>query len=438
MPKAAPALPRLEARSLPGPDTILRREIGNGLVVLARENFSSPSVVVSGYLRAGALHEPDAQAGLAHLTAASLMRGTRRRSFQEIYESIESIGASLSFSAGKHTTTFHGKGLAEDLAHLLSILSDVLRQPAFPAREVDRVRAEKLTSLAIRDQDTGAVAGLEFDQLAYEGHPYRLPSEGMRETVGRLKAGDVAAFHRRTYGPRGMVVAVVGAVRVKAAVEAVEAALGDWSHPSQPAEPELPPLRPLSGVARRDRTLPGKIQCDLVLGVPGPSRFDPDYLAAALGNNILGRFGMYGRIGDAVREDAGLAYYAYSALTGGPGPGPWSVLAGVNPSNVERAIELIRAEIGRFVGRKVTAVELRENQANFIGRLPLQLESNEGVAGALINMERYHLGLDYYVRYAERVSAVTREGVLETARRFLSPDRLAIAVAGPALLGDGG
>ena len=207
--------------------------------------------------------------------------------------------------------------------------------------------------------------------------------------------------------------------------------------PSQPPEPELPPLRPLQGVTRRDRTLPGKSQCDLVLGVPGPSRFDPDYLAAALGNNILGRFGMYGRIGDAVREDAGLAYYAYSALTGGPGPGPWSVLAGVNPSNVERAIELIRNEIKRFVGRKVTAVELRENQANFIGRLPLQLESNEGVAGALVNLERYHLGLDYYVRYAERISAVTRDGVLDTARRFLSPDRLAIAVAGPALQGDG-
>ena len=107
----------------------------------------------------------------------------------------------------------------------------MLRQPAFPAREVERVRAEKLTSLAIRDQDTGAVAGLEFDQLVYAGSPVRLPSEGMPETVGRLKAGDVAAFHRRTFGPRGMVVAVVGAIRAKAAVEAVEAALGGWTHP---------------------------------------------------------------------------------------------------------------------------------------------------------------------------------------------------------------
>ena len=438
MPDPRASFPRLEPRSLPGPDTIQRTQLANGLVVLARESFSSPSVVLSGYLLAGGLHEREAQAGLANLTASSLMRGTRRRSFQQIYESIESIGASLSFSAGKHTTSFQGKSLAEDLEHVLGILAEALGSPSFPAREVERVRGEKLTSLAIRDQDTGAVAGLEFDRLAYAGHPYSLPSEGMPETVSRLKAGDAAAFHRRMYGPRGMVIAVVGAVRRRAAVEAVEAALGGWSNPNQPGEIELPPLRPLAGIARQERTLAGKSQCDVVLGVPGPSRFDPDYLAAAVGNNVLGRFGMYGRIGDAVREDAGLAYYAYSALTGGPGPGPWSVLAGVNPDNVDRAIDLIRKEIRRFVGRQVSAAELRENQANFIGRLPLQLESNEGVAGALVNMERYHLGLDYYMRYAERIAAVTRDDVLRTARRFLSPDRLAIAVAGPPLKGAGG
>lgn len=435
MAKRPVSLPRLEVRSLPGPDTIQRTALGNGIVVLSRENFSSPSVVVSGYLLAGALYEPDRQAGLANLTASSLMRGTRRQSFQEIYESIESIGASLSFHAGKHSTSFQGKALAEDLAPLLHLLADAVRQPAFPTREVDRLRAEKLTSLAIRDQDTGAVAGLEFDRLAYPGHPYSVPAEGDPETVRRLRASDVAAFHRKTYGPRGMVVVVVGAVRRAAAVHAVEAALGDWLPPSQPAEPQLPVLKALDGIARRDRILAGKSQCDLVLGVPGPSRFDDGYLAAALGNNILGRFGLYGRIGDAVREDAGLAYYAYSALTGGPGPGPWSVLAGVNPAHVEKAIDLIRKELGRFTARRVSPQELEENQANFIGRLPLQLESNEGVAGALINVERYRLGLDYYLRYAEKVAAVTRDDVLETARRFLSADRLAIAVAGPPLKG---
>jgi zinc protease len=138
-----------------------------------------------------------------------------------------------------------------------------------------------------------------------------------------------------------------------------------------------------------------------------------------------------GRIGDVVREKAGLAYYAHSSLSGGLGPGPWSVSAGVDPDHMDRAIELIRQEIARFVSEPVSAEELSDSQANFIGRLPLSLESNGGVAGALLNLERYHLGLDYYRRYTDLVKAVTVEHVLQAAQSYLHPDRLAIAVAGP-------
>ena len=190
-------------------------------------------------------------------------------------------------------------------------------------------------------------------------------------------------------------------------------------------------MRGLTGLARRDTALPGKSQCDLVVGSIGPSRFDPEYLVASLGNNILGRFGLMGRLGDVVREQAGLAYSVASSITGGPGPGPWQVMAGVAPANVERALDLIRKEIGRFVRGGVTPQELSDNQANFIGRLPLQLESNEGVAGALVNIERFDLGLDFYQRYPELVAGITRERVRAAAARFLEPDLLAMAVAGP-------
>lgn len=154
-------------------------------------------------------------------------------------------------------------------------------------------------------------------------------------------------------------------------------------------------------------------------------------MAASLGNNILGQFGMMGRIGDAVREKAGLAYYAYSSLHAGVGPGSWEVSAGVNPANVMKATRLIVDELRRFVQEGVTEEELADSKANFIGRLPLSLESNGGVAGALLNIERHDLGLDYYQRYAGLVAAVTREEVLAAARKFIDPDKLAIAVAGP-------
>lgn len=425
------ALPVLDHQSLPGPETIRRWSLGNGITLLARENFASPSVVISGYLPVGSLLDSEGSAGRAHLTAQGLIRGTAQKSAQQIFEAIESIGARLSFSTSVHSTSFHVKGLADDLGLLLALLTEVLSSAIFPQDEIKRLKGQQLTALAIRDQDTSAQAHLLFDELIYQGHPYRIPSDGFSETVRSQSPADIRKFYRTNYRPQGLVLSIVGGIKSDRAYEMVERTLGRWSGSGEKPEPPLPELKPLKKEVRRSKRLPGKQQSDLVVGCAGPSRYDPDYLAAALGNHILGHFGLMGRIGESVREKAGLAYYAYSSMSGGVGPGPWQVIAGINPANEERALELIKREIKRFVSERVTRQEIRESQANIIGRLPLQLESNEGVAGALTHIERYQLGLDYYQRYPELIAAITRDDILHTAQRFFNPDRLAIAIAGP-------
>ncbi len=417
--------------TLPGPQDITRVELPNGIVVLARANFNSPSVALGGYIQAGSIFDPDEKLGLADFTSAALMRGTAQHDFQAIYDALESVGAGLGFDCGTHTIGFGGKALAEDLDLLLSILAEAIRQPVFPEDQVERLRAQLLTGLAIRAQDTGEMASLTFDQIVYKGHPYSRPEDGYPETLQAISRADLVEFHRRHFGPRGMVVVVVGAVEPGRAVERVAEFLGDWKNPQQPPPPSLPPLTPLNGVDVQRVIIPGKSQADIVMGVAGPPRRSPDFMAASLGNSILGQFGMMGRIGDVVREKAGLAYYAYSSLSGGIGPGPWSISAGVDPANVDWVVDLIRQEIKRFVSEAVSDEELADSQANFIGRLPLTFESNQGVAGALLNLERYNLGLDYYQRYPDLVRAVTVEEVLVTAQRYWHPDRLGIAVAGP-------
>ena len=425
--------------SLPGADDITRVQLPNGIVVLARPNHNSPSVIVQGSVSTGGLFDPDEQLGLADFTAAALMRGTHARSFQEIYDALESSGASLGISGGTHTSGFSGKALAEDLDLLLQLLAESLRQPSFPEEQVQRLRAQILTRLAIRAQDTGEMASLMFDEIVYAGHPYARPEDGFPETIENISTEDLVAFHRMHFGPRGMAIAVVGAVDPNQAIEKVAQVLGDWENPGQPEPPVLPPVAPPEDPLTRRVEIPGKYQSDLVLGTAGPERRAPGYLAAALGNSVLGQFGMMGRIGDAVREKAGLAYYAYSSLAGGLGPGPWSVTAGVDPANVERAAELIRAEIARFVAEPVDEDELADVQTNFIGRLPLSLETNSGVAAAILNLERYDLGLNYYREYPDAIRAITREQVLESARRYLDPQRLAVAIAGPpAPVGESG
>ena len=229
-------------------------------------------------------------------------------------------------------------------------------------------------------------------------------------------------------------ITIVGGVKAEKGLDLVTSTLGQWKTKKQREMPDLPKLKGLKKSKSVEIRLEGKAQSDLVIGVAGPSRYDEGYLAAALGNSILGRFGVYGRIGEAVRVRAGLAYYAYSAISGGPGPGPWQVVAGVNPKDENRAIEIVRNEIKRFTSRHVSEEELFENKANFIGRLPMQLESNEGVAGAISHVERYGLGLDYYQRIQNLIAGITRDQILDVGQRFLDPERLAVAIAGP----DGG
>ena len=417
--------------ALPGPDDIHREVLPNGIVILTRPNFNSPSVVVSGYFSAGTLHDPDEKLGLADFVTSALMRGTKKRSFDKIYNELESVGASLGFSSGVHKSGFSGRSLAEDLPLLLNLLCEALTLPIFPKEEMAKLRAQLLTGLAIRAQDTSDMAAMVFDQILFRGHPYSRPEDGHPETIQNITRADLVKFHHEYYGPRGLVIAIVGAVKPEEAVGQVKRALGGWQVEGQKEAPELPALKPLKKTVNKHHRIAGKSQSDLIIGTNGPMRRDPEFMSASIGNNILGQFGMMGRIGDVVREKSGLAYYAYSSLSAGIGPGSWEVNAGVNPQNVKKASGLIVDELKRFVQEGVTADELADTKANFVGRLPLSLESNGGVANALLNIERHNLGLDYYQRYEGLVHEVRQEEVLNTARKFIDPDKLAIAVAGP-------
>ncbi len=418
--------------SIPGPEDIVRHELSNGIVVLVRENHDSPSVVVSGYLAVGSYDESDEQAGLAAFTASALSRGTTRRTFDEIYEVVESVGASFGVSAGVHHTGFGAKSLAEDLPLILDVLADVLRHPTFPPQEVEKLRGEILTDLREREHDTRRMAALTFRELAYpEGHPYGRSLIGYPETISAIRRDDLVAFYERGFGPRGMVIAVVGAVEADRAIEQVEAAFGDWEG-SPPSRDPLPPVSRPTSVRRKFVPISGKTQTDIVLGVPGPTRTDPAFLDAMLCNTVLGVFGMMGRLGEKVRDEQGLAYYSYSRIEGGHGPGPWTVIAGVNPANVERALESIRAEIRRICQEPVPESELADSQAFLVGSLPLRLETNEGVARAILEMEQYDLGLDYLQRYTGLIREITPERVLAAAQRWLDPDAYVLAIAGPS------
>jgi len=416
--------------AVPDSTSITRRRLSNGLIVLVHENHTNPSVVVSGYLRGGSLLETAAQSGLASFTASMLRRGTAHRSFADINETLEAVGASFGVGSGRHITDFNGKCLREDLPLLLEMMTDILRHPIFPEEHVEKVRGQILTGLQERDNDTRSMASLAFRQLLYGAdHPYGRSLAGERETVTGLTRQDMLDFYHRTYSPADGALVVVGDVQTDSLLAQLEPLLGDWERPTVSAA--LPPVAAPNGIVQRSVAIAGKTQTDIVLGWLGPERNDPDYYAVALANTILGRFGMMGRLGENVREKQGLAYYAYSAVESGEGPGSWMAVAGVNPENVERTISSVLEEIVRLRDELIPEDELADSQAFMTGILPLRLETNQGVADTISDMERFNLGLDFLKHYPTFIKQLTAAQLQAAVRRFLDPASYALGIAGP-------
>lgn len=408
-----------------------RHVLANGMVALIQPNPATPTVSVRGELRIGAVDEPPGQSGLAMFTGASLIRGAGGRSFQQIVAETEERGCSVSAGGGIHTSGFGGKALVEDLSLVLEILADMLIEPTFPAQDIERLRGQLLMGLRESEQETGTQASRAARELLYPPeHPYSRLSSGSVATVQALSRDDLAAFHAR-YGPARGALAVVGDVEPAAVIEALERRFGAWAPAAAPPARELPPVPPIDAVRRRDVAMPGKVQSDVIWAVHGLGRADPDYYPAMLANMVLGRLGMGGRLGENVRENQGMAYYCYSGLDADLGAGPWSAVAGVNPANVERVVAAILHEVERFAAEGPTAQELSDARDFLTGSLVLGLETNDGIAGTLLAIERYGLGLDYIDRYPALIGAVTHEQIVDAARRYLSTERYVLAVAGP-------
>jgi zinc protease len=291
------------------------------------------------------------------------------------------------------------------------------------------VRGQWLVRLQEREQNTRSVAYRRFGEAIYGDHPYGLPTSGYTETIGAITREDLIDFHTRRYTPNGAIIVVSGDVERERVVALLQEHLGDWQ--GAPAEQALPPVQRHNEIRREQIPMPGKVQSDIMIGCLSIARNHPDFYPVQVANNILGRFGLMGRLGEIVREKQGLAYYSYSTVDTDIEVGPWLAAAGVNPANVEQAIGSILHEFERLGQEPVPADELADSKANMTGTLPLRLETNEGVASILLNMEWHGLGLDYIQRYPELINAVTVEDVQRVAQSYLRTDAYTLVVAGP-------
>jgi zinc protease len=408
-----------------------RVALDSGAVVIVQEASAVAAVSINATFLAGSVYEPDALTGLTYLTGHVIDRGTERRTGDEIAGELDDRGVSLRVRTTRHTMTLSCTCLAEDFEDVLAIVMDVARRPTFPEQELAKRRAESITALR-QDEDNPAVRAVEtLSELLYGGgHPYGRRAKGSVETLEQIDRQAIVDFHARYVRPAVLSLVVVGDVDATRAINCAAMQVEGWTGAPASAivipPPSSPPVRRL-----RPIPMPGKVQTDIAYGFTTISRLDPRYYSYWMMNNILGQFGLGGRLADNIRERQGMAYYAFSSFDPTVGEGPLVVRAGVDPKNVERAIEAIDTEVRQLGQHGPTPLEVEETRAYLIGSIPRLLETNDSIAEFLQSCEQFGLGLDYDRRLPALLESVTIDEIRLASAEVLSPERAAIAIAGP-------
>ncbi len=422
-------------RPVPGPirpyrfPTFERSTLPNGLELIVAPVRRLPLVTIRFVLDVGARQEDVSSAGVAMLTAAALAEGTSRLDAAALAEEFERLGGPLSSYATWDATHLRTTVLSSRLAEALTLLTEVLRTPAFAPREVDRLREERLAELLELKTEPRGLADERFSSSLYRSTSRLSEQEGGSErTVQPLNADACRDWHKAQFAPSVTALIVAGDVDPDSLLQVATGCLGDWvaSDPA-PVIVDDAPAREYRSVILLDR--PGAPQSELRLGHVGLPRLHPDYFDVVVMNAILG--GVFNsRINLNLRERNAFTYGAFSAFEWRRDAGPFVVSTAVATPVTASAIREVTTELQRMREGPPTADELSLSTSYLDGVFPIRFETTDAIASALATLRVLRLPNDYYDTYRDRVRAVSAESVVLAARNHLHLDRLQVLAVG--------
>lgn len=410
----------------------VRGVLDNGVIAIVQHRRTARAVAINAAFAAGSVRDPESLPGLAYLAGLVVDRGTASRSAEAIAEALDDRGVALRVAVTRHAFTLSCTCLAEDFLDILALLGEITARPAFPEVELEKRRAEAITAVRQDADSTGVRATEGVLELLYgEGHPYARPGKGTPGSLESMCRADLLQFQSRHLVPAALRVVIAGEAEPSEALDAIATRFTGWQGPEP--EAEIVPAPATRGRQSRVITMPAKLQTDIAYGFTAIRRLDPRFYAYWIMNNILGQFGLGGRLAETIREEQGMAYYAFSSFDGTVGEGPLLIRAGVDPLDVTRALAAIDREVEKLHREGPTVEEVEDSRESLIGAIPRTLETNEGIAEFLQNAEQFGLGLDYDRRLPGLLREVRFDDVRQAAVELLDTDRASFAVAGPGI-----
>lgn len=406
-----------------------RAVLANGLRLVVAPMTGRGLVTASLVVRRGAGDEPADLGGGTVLAARALTEGTEVRDAIELVEAAERLGASLHAEAGWDATSVGVEVPASRLEAAMALLAEVIRRPAFPPAEVERLRDERLTDLLQAKADPRRRADEAFIAATYApSSPYHRPAGGVADTVATLDPASLRRIHAAVAAPGHAALVVAGDVDPGEVRRVTEALLGDWT-----SEAPVPAaLDDTAGsTSRRVHVVhrPGSVQTELRVGHRALPRNHPDFHAVSVMSAILG--GLFNsRLNMKLREEKGYTYGAGAGFDMRRACGPFTARAAVNTEVTVPALLDLLAELDRIREAPVTDAELRAARDYLVGVFPLRFETPGPVAGSIAGVFIHDLPDDELARYRPAIEAVGPDDVLRVAREHIRPETASIVLVG--------
>jgi zinc protease len=402
--------------------------LSNGLTVYLVERHELPIVSVQFLTLAGSEANPADRPGLAGITASLLTEGTAKRSAAEIANEASLLGTDLGSTSNTDSARLGISLLSRHVARGLELLADSAEHPAFPAEDLERIRARRLTSL-MQQQDNPMQLAMRAGALNLFGaaSPYGFDALGTAASLRAITRDEIEAFYSSHYGPKSSLLELTGDLTPAEARKLADESFGKWTSSAQPVSAPPAPAIPERRVLIVDK--PGAPQTALVVFGVGMQRNSPDYPAAAVMNNMLG--GLFSsRINLNLREDKGYTYGASSIFRFYPGTGPFLAGAQVRTDVTAPATDQLFKELDGIHTKPLTDAELRLSKDSIIRSIPGDFESAADLNGELANLWLFGLPLDYYTRLPAQIEGVTSADAQAAAAKYIHPQNLLVIAVG--------
>lgn len=399
--------------------------LDNGMEVTLAPYGRLPKVTVQVAVRAGNAYESVDETWLADLTGHLMEEGTTNRSAEEVARDAARMGGSVSVGVGVDETTIGGEALAENAPELIALIADLARNPAFPASELDRVKADLVRQVTIARSQPQQLALEKFRKVLYGDHPYGRVFPTVEQLQG-YSLDQARGFYADHFGAARSHLYVSGVFDAAAVEAAVRRAFGDWAAGSAV---ETNPPAPTSERKVHLLDRPGAVQTTIYIGLPVIDPTHDEYVPLLVTNALLGG-SFNSRITSNIREDKGYTYSPFSSVSTRYRDAYWVQVADVTTNVTGASLEEIFKEIDRLQAEPPSEAELDGIQ-NYLGGIFVLQNSNPGaIIGQLRFLDLHGLDRSYLETYVSEVHAVTPGEVRDIASEHLDDEEMTIVVAG--------